>query len=70
MRTKFKLCDTQGSERRIGFRGFLRDEGGATAIEYGMIASLIIIGIIAAVTTFSENTSGMYTSVATTLAGG
>ncbi len=29
---------------------FLRDEEGATAIEYGLIAGLIAVGIIAAVT--------------------
>jgi pilus assembly protein Flp/PilA len=28
---------------------FIRDESGATAIEYGLIAALIAVGIIAAV---------------------
>ena len=32
------------------FRTFLKDETGATAIEYGLIASLIAAVIIAAVT--------------------
>jgi pilus assembly protein Flp/PilA len=27
-------------------KGFIRDEGGATAIEYGMIAAFIAIGLI------------------------
>ncbi|MCF6302065.1 MAG: Flp family type IVb pilin, partial [Devosiaceae bacterium] len=30
---------------------FLNDESGATAIEYGLIAALISVGIIAAATT-------------------
>ncbi len=55
--------------RRGLFAAFSQDENGATAIEYGLIASLIIIGIIAALNTFSANTSGMYTSIATTLEG-
>ena len=32
-------------------RAFLRNERGATAIEYGLIASLIAVAIITAVTT-------------------
>ncbi len=70
MRTEFKLLETLRLRHRDHLKTFERDEDGATAIEYGIIASLIIIGIIAAVTTFSENTSGMYTSIANTLAGG
>ncbi len=70
MRTKFKLCQSSGPHRRNSLNRFLRDEEGATAIEYGLIASLIIVGIIAAVRTFSENTSGMYTNIANTLEDG
>ena len=33
---------------------FLKDESGATAIEYGLIAALISVTIIAAVTTLGE----------------
>ena len=32
------------------FKRFLKDESGATAIEYGLIAALIAVGIITAVT--------------------
>ena len=48
---------------------FLRNEDGATAIEYGLIVSLIFLAIVASVRAFSENTSGMYTSVSDTLQG-
>ena len=37
------------------FRGFLRGESGATAIEYGLIAALIAVVIIGAVTTLGGN---------------
>lgn len=70
MRTTFKLRIPPTPRRRGYLKAFLHDEDGATAIEYGLIASLIIIGIIAALNTFSANTSGMYTSIATTLEGG
>ncbi len=69
MRMQFKLCDVRGPQRSPIVQRFLRDEEGATAIEYGMIASLIIIAIIASVRTFSENTSGMYTNIADNLDG-
>jgi pilus assembly protein Flp/PilA len=36
---------------------FVRDESGATAIEYGLIAALIAVGIIAAGTTLGGSLS-------------
>lgn len=69
MKTTFKLRQTPKPRGRDHLKAFLHDEDGATAIEYGLIASLIIIGIIAALNTFSENTSGMYTSIADNLGG-
>ncbi|ABD87916.1 Flp family type IVb pilin [Rhodopseudomonas palustris] len=36
---------------------FLKDESGATAIEYGLIASLIALAIITALTTIGSNLS-------------
>ena len=46
---------------------FLRDESGATAIEYGLIAALIAVVIITAVTTVGTNLSGTFNAVATAL---
>ena len=43
---------------------FLRNESGATAIEYGLIAGLISVVIIVAVTTVGENLTATFTSVA------
>ena len=46
---------------------FLRDDSGATAIEYGLIAALIAVVIIGAVTTVGTNLSGTFNAVSTAL---
>jgi pilus assembly protein Flp/PilA len=46
---------------------FRKNESGATAIEYGLIASLIAVVIITALTTVGTNLSADFTSVATSL---
>ena len=43
---------------------FLRDESGATAIEYGLIAAGIAVVIIAAVQLVGTNLTGTFNSVA------
>ena len=43
---------------------FLKDESGATAIEYGLIAALIAVVIITAVTTIGTNLKGTFNNVA------
>ena len=42
---------------------FLRDESGATAIEYGLIAAGISVAIITVVKSVGTNLSGVFTSV-------
>lgn len=42
---------------------FLKDESGATAIEYGLIAALISVAIIAAATTLGGNVATTFTTV-------
>ena len=44
-------------------RDFVRDDGGATAIEYALIASGIAAAIIAVVMTLGISVQGMYQSV-------
>ena len=39
----------------FGHKGFWHTESGATAIEYGMIAALIVVVIIGGVQTLGEN---------------
>jgi pilus assembly protein Flp/PilA len=46
---------------------FLRDESGATAIEYGLIAVGIAIAIIAVVNGVGSGISSTFTSVSTSL---
>ncbi|MGN6683613.1 MAG: Flp family type IVb pilin [Devosia sp.] len=43
---------------------FANDESGATAIEYGLIAALIAVGIIAAATTLGGSLSSLFTNIA------
>ncbi len=47
---------------------FLKDESGATAIEYGLIAALISVVIITAVSLIGQNIKGRFESVQTSLA--
>ena len=42
---------------------FLKSEDGATAIEYGLIASLIAVAIVAVLTTLGGALSGVFTQV-------
>ncbi|MCS6627558.1 Flp family type IVb pilin [Roseibacterium beibuensis] len=48
---------------------FMSDESGATAIEYGLIAALIAVVIIAAVTALGTNISTAFTDVSDAIAG-
>ena len=42
---------------------FARDESGATAIEYGLIAALIAVGIIAAATALGGRLSALFNGI-------
>lgn len=50
------------------FTRFAQDESGATAIEYGLIAALISVGVIAALQTIGTNLKTAFNSVGTALA--
>lgn len=45
------------------FARFMNDESGATAIEYGLIAALIAVGIIAAATLLGGSISTLFNSI-------
>lgn len=51
------------------FRNFLKDESGATAIEYGLIAALVAVAIIGALTVLGNNLTQTFNSVSTELQG-
>jgi len=48
-------------------KNFLREEDGVTAIEYGLIAALIAIAIILAVSLIGKNLSSKFSSISTSL---
>jgi pilus assembly protein Flp/PilA len=50
------------------FQRFVKDQSGATAIEYGLIAALIAVACIAAMQTLGTNLNAKFDKVATTLA--
>ncbi|WP_082653559.1 Flp family type IVb pilin [Aureimonas sp. AU22] len=48
---------------------FRKNESGATAIEYGLIAALVSVVIIGAITTMGENLTSTFTTVSESLGG-
>lgn len=44
---------------------FIRDEEGASAVEYGLLVALIAVAIIAAVKTLGTNLKGQFEEVST-----
>lgn len=55
------------SEMRALFAELLRNEDGATAIEYGLIAALISIAAVTIMSTVGTNLSSVFNTVATDL---
>ena len=51
----------------VSVRRFVRDESGATAIEYAMIASGIAVAIATTIASLGSNVKGLYSSVATAM---
>ena len=51
------------------FSRFLRDESGVTAIEYGLIAGLISVVIIGAVTLIGTDLNAVFGAIQVALAG-
>jgi len=48
---------------------FMKDESGATAIEYGLIAALISVAIIGGVTTLGTSLDTTFSGLGTTVSG-
>ena len=52
---------TPGGDTMTGiFASFARDETGATAVEYGLLAALIGVAVIAGAASFTTETREMY----------
>jgi pilus assembly protein Flp/PilA len=56
-----------GLSMRIHIKPFLRDERGATAIEYGMIAALVSVLIIASVKAIGTKLSAAFSNIKSNL---
>ena len=50
------------------FKTFLADENGATAIEYGLIAALIAVALVAAFTGLRAEVEGLFNAIGTKVA--
>jgi pilus assembly protein Flp/PilA len=46
---------------------FVKDESGATAIEYGLIAAIVGVGIVTGLTTLKDGLNGLFGTVNTKL---
>jgi pilus assembly protein Flp/PilA len=53
----------QSEGRKAMIRKFLKDETGATAIEYGLIAALVAVACIVALEAMGSSLSDMFTAV-------
>ena len=51
-------------------KSFANDESGATAIEYGLIAALLSVAIIAAITSVKDELNTTYSNVGAALEAG
>jgi pilus assembly protein Flp/PilA len=54
---------------RPALKSWWRNDAGATAVEYGLIISLIFLIIVGAVSAFGHNTTNLMNSVASNVAG-
>jgi pilus assembly protein Flp/PilA len=63
-----KLANLSSLKRGV-VGAFIQDEAGATAIEYGLIAALISVVIIATVTAVGTQLTKTFTAVSTALSG-
>jgi pilus assembly protein Flp/PilA len=58
-----KIQLIEGMSMKTIFKKFLREEKGATAVEYGLLVALIAVVIMAAVGTLGSNLNSQFTAV-------
>ncbi|ABX34716.1 Flp/Fap pilin component [Delftia acidovorans SPH-1] len=63
------FCNRKDDAMTDIIKNFWKDEEGATAIEYGLIAGLIAVGIVVGATALGTNLNGLFTRIATKLTG-
>ncbi|MDK9696192.1 MAG: Flp family type IVb pilin [Siculibacillus sp.] len=49
---------------RVSWKRFVDDVGAATAMEYGLIAALVVTAIVGGVTLLGTNAGATYTTIA------
>lgn len=61
---------TKGYDKKLVkmAKAFWQDESGATAIEYGLIAALIGVGIIGGLSAFGDQTNGAWRAMSDSVA--
>jgi pilus assembly protein Flp/PilA len=52
---------------RSRLKGFAANQAGATAVEYGLIVSLIFLVIVSSVTAFGNKATNMYNTISSTV---
>jgi pilus assembly protein Flp/PilA len=63
----YYLFDIYCRLQDIANRRWMKSEDGVTAIEYGLIAALVAVVIITAVSTIGKNLSTTFTTIGNTL---
>lgn len=64
---ELKLTTRRASTMKTSFKRFLSDDRGATAIEYGLIAALIAVGISTAAGTIGTQLKATFNKIGTDL---
>jgi pilus assembly protein Flp/PilA len=58
----------RGQSMMMRLARLLRDKRGATAVEYGLIAALVVMGAFLGIKTFANTSVGMWNNVSSTVA--
>lgn len=59
------LTPLEASEMKRLFARLMQDQRGATAVEYGLIVSLIVLACVGAITSVASETTDMWNYVST-----
>ncbi len=54
----------KGNRRPAGFRRLIRDQRGATAVEYGLILALVVLALLTGVSSLADSVRGRWNEIA------
>jgi pilus assembly protein Flp/PilA len=66
-KVRFKQKNWESVVMKTVITRFAKDESGVTAIEYGLIAAIVGVGIITGLTTLKTGLNGLFATVNTSL---